>query len=131
MINPNYNITDLKTALYTAFFKTEVSKNVFMARPATTDKITDFVVIRIIAPVKDNWATGKTACRVELYAKDKYNAEDATKSSEMFLKSITAVGYLNANHNKYIFQANDPTDRGSDGLGFHCTSIDLIITINN
>lgn len=132
MINPNYDITGIKTALYEAFSKTEVSKNVYVgARPATTDKITDFVVIRIIAPVKDNWATGKTACRIELYAKDKYNSEDASKLSEMFLKSITAIEYLNSNNNKYIFQANDPTDRGSDGLGFHSTSIDLITTINN
>lgn len=131
MINPNYDIIGIKTALYEAFSKTEVSKNVFMVRPATTDKITDFVVIRIIAPIKDNWATGKTACRIELYAKDKYNLEDASKLSEMFFKLIKAVEYLNSNHNKYIFQANDPTDRGSDGLGFHSTSIDLITTINN
>lgn len=131
MINPNYDITGIKVALYEAFSKTEVSKNVFMVRPATTDKITDFVVIRIIAPVKNKTGIGTTICRIELYAKDIYGGENATRLSEMLLASKIAMEYLSENFTRYTFEDSEQTDKGSDGLGFHATSIDLFTTIKN
>lgn len=131
MINPNYNLTDLKAALYDAFSKTQVSKTVCVgARPPATQGIDDFVVIRIISPVRDNWATGKTICRIELYARDLYGGESPALS-EMYLKLKDALSYLSDTYPVYIFQANDLVDRGSDGLDFHSISIDLTTTIKN
>lgn len=132
MINPNYDITGIKTALYDAFSKTEVSRNVFVgARPVTTDKITDFVVIRIIAPVKNNHGTGTTICRAELYAKDLYGGENVVRLQEMFLFSKDAMKYLSENYPQYTFDDIEQTDKGADGLGFHAISIDLFTTIKN
>lgn len=131
MINPNYNLIDLKAALYDAFSKTHVSKTVCVgARPPATQGIDDFVVIRIISPVRDNWATGKTICRVELYARDLYGGENPALS-DMYIKTKEALSYLAHAYPKYVFQANDLTDRGSDGLDFHSISIDLTTTIKN
>lgn len=131
MINPNYNLTDLKTALYDAFSKTEVSKTVCVgARPAATQGIDDFVVIRVISPIKDNWATGKTICRAELYARDLYGGENPALA-DMYAKTKNTLSYLSDTYPQYVFQANDLTDRGSDGLDFHSISIDLTTTIKN
>lgn len=131
MINPNYNLSDLKAALYDAFSKTEVSKTVCVGvRPGATKGIDDFVVIRVISPVKDNWALGKTVCRIELYARDLYGGENPALS-DMYLKTKEALFYLSSIYPKYVFQANDLTDRGSDGLDFHSISIDLTTTIKN
>lgn len=132
MINPNYDITGIKTALYEAFSKKEVSKNVFVgARPTTTDKIADFVVIRMIAPVKNRTGIGTTICRIELYAKDKNKGEDAIRLSEMILASKKAMEYLSENYPQYTFEDSEQTDKGSDGLGFHARSIDLFTIIKN
>lgn len=131
MINPNYNLIELKAALYDAFLKTEVSTTVRVgSRPALTKGINDFVVIRVISPVKDNWATGKTVCRIELYARDLYGGENPVLS-DMYIKVKETLQYLRNTYPKYIFQADDLTDRGSDGLNFHSVSIDLTTTIKN
>ncbi|MEF9922971.1 MAG: hypothetical protein RR854_00155 [Muribaculaceae bacterium] len=132
MINLNYGITGIKTALYDAFKKTGVSKNVCVGeRPATTDKITDFVVIRIIAPVKNKIGIGTTICRIELYAKDINGKGNETRLSEMFFSSKKAMEYLSENFTRYTFDDSYQADKGSDGLGFHATSIDLFTTIKN
>lgn len=125
MINPNYNLSDLKAALYDAFSKTEVSKTVCIGvRPGATKGIDDFMVIRVISDLVDWNAYGKVVCRVELYARDIYQSENADKLKDMFLKSKEALKELNSNE-RYWFSFISISDRGSDGLDFHSTSFDL------
>lgn len=132
MINPNYNLTDLKTALYDAFSKTEVSKTVCVgARPPATQGIDDFVVIRVISSVKDKGGIGNTVSRIELYARDIYSAENPERLKEMFLACNDALSYLSENYPNYTFESSEQVDRGSDGLDFHSISIDLFTTIKN
>lgn len=131
MINPNYNLTDLKSALYDAFSKTEVSKTVCVgARPPATQGIDDFVVIRLISDLADWNAYGKIVCRLELYARDIYQSENADKLKEMFLKCDDALNTLNKSA-MYRFFFTSVADRGSDGLDFHSYSFDLKVFIKN
>lgn len=132
MINPNYNLSDLKAALYDAFTQTEVSKTVKIgARPGATKGIDDFVVIRVISPVKDNGGTGTTVCRIEIYARDISSSENADRLKDMFSACNEALDYLSHNYSRYTFNSNEQMDRGSDGLDFHSISIDLFTTIKN
>lgn len=132
MINANYNLTDLKAALYDSFSKTKVSKTVCVgARPGATKGIDDFVVIRVISSMKDKGGIGNTVCRIELYARDIYSYENPERLKEMFLSCNDALFYLSENYPKYTFESSEQVDRGSDGLDFHSISIDLFTTIKN
>lgn len=132
MINTNYNLSDLKSALYDAFSKSEVSKTVCVgARPGATKGIDDFVVIRVISSVKDNGGIGNTICRIELYARDIFSSENPQRLKEMFVACNDALAYLSENYPAYTFESSEQYDRGSDGLDFHSISIDLFTTIKN
>lgn len=132
MINPNYNLIDLKASLYDAFSKTEVSKTVCVgARPPATQGIDDFVVIRVISPVEDNGGVGNTICRVELYARDIFSSENPQRLKEMSVACNDALAYLSENYPAYTFESSEQSDRGTDGLDFHSISINLFTTIKN
>lgn len=132
MINPNYNLSDLKIALHDAFSKIGVSQTVCVgARPPATQGIDDFIVIRIISAVKDKGAIGTTVCRIELYARDLYSSENTIRLKDMFLSCNEVIRYLSAHYPKYAFESSEYLDRGSDGLNFHSISIDLFTTIKN
>lgn len=132
MINPNYNLSDLKIALKDAFSKTEVSKTICIgARPRATKGIDDFVVIRIIAPGKDDGGMGTTVCRIEIYARDVSGCENPIRLKEMSIACNDALEYLSNHYSRYTFDSSKQIDRGSDGLDFHSTSIDLFTIIKN
>lgn len=132
MINVKYNPNDLKAALYEAFSLSGVSSTVCVgARPKSSRKLEDFVVVRVMSDIKDKGAIGTVLCRIELYAKDFCTSENPVKLKGMLDASDVAFRYLTEHYPSYTFVSEGFSDSKSDGFGFHSLSIDLFTTIKN
>lgn len=131
MINNNYDIEKIESELKKAVVASGTSKNVFTGnRPKVSDdKMTDFIVVRVITDLKDLHAYGGTVCRIEAYAKNLDNdIKNSTKISFLMGK-IRAMFPIESSF--CIFDETSIIPLGNDDFGFNVTALNIstIITI--
>lgn len=103
-----------------------VSAKVYTSRPtATTESLSDFVVVKISGNIRDRAAYGECVIAVHLFAKDISNVKNGKKLSVMQEK-LYAVLESNLEANGLVLSDNPTVVADvSDGLGFHARMINI------
>lgn len=130
MIHENYDIEKIESELEKAVIASGASKNVFPGdRPKVSDKMTDFIVVKVVTDLKDLYSYGKAVCRIEVYSKNKQNGEKNSANVSFLMGKIRSMFPIESDF--CIFDETAIIPLGNDDFGFNVTAvnIDTIITI--
>lgn len=131
MIHENYDIEKIEADLEKAVIASGASKNVFVGnRPKTgDDKMTDFIVVRVVTELKDWDAYGKAVSRIEVYAKNQANGVKNKAKVSFLMGKIRAIFPIESNF--CIFDETAIIPLGNDDFGFNVTAVNIntLITI--
>lgn len=131
MIHENYDIEKIEAELEKAVVASGASKNVFTGnRPKTgDDKMTDFIVVRVVTELKDLHAYGGAVSRIEVYAKNPANGVKNKTKVSFLMGKIRAIFPIESGI--YIFDEPTIIPLGNDDFGFNITAVNIntLITI--
>lgn len=123
----DFDITDIEAKFSDAIRSLGVSKNVWNNRPkATSDSISEFVVVKVSGGISDKCAYGDTHVAVSLFARDVKEMKNSKKLSLMQKAMESLPVYIDP-----LLIRGNPRIIGdtADDFGFHARIMNFKVII--